>query len=102
MESGQGARKKLPSHHLKAAVRGTAHGHAERSSISADGPPIYPFKLVIPLAGFILLLQGIVEVVRCVQCLRTGEWPSREQDVEEVDVDKLKEMVSAEARGGKL
>ncbi len=40
-----------------------------------------------------LLLQGIVEIVRCVMCLRDGAWPSREQDVEEVDVDKLKEMV---------
>jgi hypothetical protein len=28
-----------------------------------------------------------------VQCIRAGEWPSREEDVEEVDVDKLKEMV---------
>jgi TRAP-type mannitol/chloroaromatic compound transport system permease small subunit len=65
----------------------------EHSSISADGPPIYPFKTVIPIAGLMLLLQGIVEIVRCVICLRQGEWPSREQDVEEVDVDKLKEMV---------
>jgi hypothetical protein len=40
-----------------------------------------------------LLLQGMVEIVRCVICIRDGEWPSREQDVEEVDVDKLKEMV---------
>jgi hypothetical protein len=37
--------------------------------------------------------QGIVEIVRCVICLREGDWPSREEDVEEVDVDKLKEMV---------
>lgn len=65
----------------------------EHSSISADGPPIYPFKTVIPVAGALLLLQGIVEIVRCIQCLQTGAWPSREQDVEEVDVDKLKEMV---------
>jgi TRAP-type mannitol/chloroaromatic compound transport system permease small subunit len=65
----------------------------EHSSISADGPPIYPFKTVIPIAGGMLLLQGIVEIVRCVICLRQGEWPSREQDVEEVDVEKLKEMV---------
>jgi hypothetical protein len=48
---------------------------------------------VIPLAGAILLLQGIVEIVRCVICLQQGDWPSREEDVEEVDVDKLKEMV---------
>jgi TRAP-type mannitol/chloroaromatic compound transport system permease small subunit len=65
----------------------------EHSSISADGPPIYPFKTVIPIAGGMLLLQGIVEIVRCVICLRQGGWPSREQDVEEVDVEKLKEMV---------
>lgn len=68
----------------------------EHSNITADGPPIYPFKTVIPLAGIILLLQGIVEIVRCIVCIRQGYWPSREEDVEEVDVDKLKEMVSAE------
>jgi TRAP-type mannitol/chloroaromatic compound transport system permease small subunit len=65
----------------------------EHSSISADGPPIYPFKAIIPLAGAILLLQGFVEIVRCVICIREGDWPSRIEDVEEVDVDKLKEMV---------
>jgi TRAP-type mannitol/chloroaromatic compound transport system permease small subunit len=65
----------------------------EHSSISADGPPIYPFKTIIPIAGALLLLQGIVEIVRCVACIQQGEWPSRTEDVEEVDVDKLKEMV---------
>ncbi len=65
----------------------------EHSNITADGPPIYPFKTAIPIAGVMLLLQGIVEVVRCIICLKQGEWPSREQDVEEVDVAKLKEMV---------
>jgi TRAP-type mannitol/chloroaromatic compound transport system permease small subunit len=65
----------------------------EHSSVAAEGPPIYPFKFVIPLAGALLLLQGVVEIIRCVICLKQGEWPTREQDVEEVDVDKLKEMV---------
>ena len=65
----------------------------EHSNITADGPPIYPFKTVIPVAGAILLLQGIVEIVRCIICLKQGEWPSRVEDVEEVDVDKLKAMV---------
>ena len=65
----------------------------EHSNITADGPPIYPFKMVIPIAGAFLLLQGVVEIIRCIICLRQGYWPSREQDVEEVDVDKLKEMV---------
>jgi TRAP-type mannitol/chloroaromatic compound transport system permease small subunit len=68
----------------------------EHSSISADGPPLYPFKTVIPIAGALLLLQGLVEILRCIVCLRDGEWPSREQDVEEVDVDKLKAMVTHE------
>jgi TRAP-type mannitol/chloroaromatic compound transport system permease small subunit len=65
----------------------------EHSNITADGPPIYPFKTVIPVAGAFLLLQGVVEIVRCVICLKQGDWPSREEDVEEVDVDKLKAMV---------
>ena len=63
------------------------------STFSPDPLPLYPFKYIIPLAGFGLLLQGIVEIVRCVICLQTGDWPSREEDVEEVDVEKLKEMV---------
>ena len=65
----------------------------EHSSITADGPPLYPFKTISPLAGVILLFQGLVEIFRCVVCIQQGEWPSREQDVEEVDVDALKAMV---------
>ena len=65
----------------------------EHSNVTADGPPIYPFKTVIPVAGAILLAQGIVEIIRCVICIRRGEWPSRQRDVEEVDVEKLKAMV---------
>ena len=65
----------------------------EHSSITADGPPIYPFKTIIPIAGVVLLIQGIIEILRCLVCIKEGEWPSREQDVEEVDVDALKAMV---------
>ncbi|MBK6469987.1 MAG: TRAP transporter small permease subunit [Betaproteobacteria bacterium] len=63
------------------------------STFSATPIPIYPFKFIIPLAGGMLLLQGVVEIVRCLLCIRDGAWPSREQDVEEVDVEKLKAMV---------
>ena len=66
----------------------------ETSNITANGPPLYPFKTVIPIAGIFLLAQGLVEIVRCIICLRNGEWPKREEDVEEVDVDKLKQMVN--------
>jgi len=62
-------------------------------TFNADPLPIYPFKFVVPVAGAMLLLQGLVEILRCVICLKTGVWPTREEDVEEVDVDKLKEMV---------
>ena len=65
----------------------------EISNITSDGPPVYPFKTIIPLAGAMLLIQGMVEILRCVICLKQGEWPSREEDVEEVDLDKLKDMV---------
>lgn len=65
----------------------------EHSNITANGPPIYPFKAIIPLAGFCLLLQSFVEMVYCVRCLRDGKWASRDKDVEEVDVDKLMDMV---------
>ena len=62
-------------------------------TFNADPIPVYPFKFVIPFAGGVLLLQGVAEIIRCIHCLRDGAWPSREHDVEEVDVDKLKEMV---------
>ena len=65
----------------------------EHSNITSEGPPVYPFKTVIPLAGAFVLVQGIVEIIRCVICIKQGEWPLREADVQEVDVEKLKEMV---------
>jgi TRAP-type mannitol/chloroaromatic compound transport system permease small subunit len=57
----------------------------ERSMFSPSGPIIWPFKGVIPVVGAIMLLQGLVEVVRCVRCIRSGEWPQRLSDVEELD-----------------
>jgi len=66
---------------------------SEHSSITADGPALYPFKTIIPVAGAFILVQGIVEIIRCVICLREGDWPTRVADVQEVDVDKLKDMV---------
>jgi TRAP-type mannitol/chloroaromatic compound transport system permease small subunit len=62
-------------------------------TFSATPLPLYPFKFVIPVAGAALLLQGFAEIARCVICLREGQWPKRISDVEEVDVEKLKEMV---------
>jgi TRAP-type mannitol/chloroaromatic compound transport system permease small subunit len=58
----------------------------EHSTVTADGPPVYYFKTVIPIAGALVMLQGIAEIIRCVVCIRTGEWPSRLKDVAETDV----------------
>jgi TRAP-type mannitol/chloroaromatic compound transport system permease small subunit len=58
----------------------------EHSNVTANGPPIYQFKAVIPIAGVLVMLQGVAEIVRCVVCLRTGAWPARLKDVEEIDV----------------
>ncbi|WP_439598736.1 TRAP transporter small permease subunit [Falsiroseomonas sp.] len=68
----------------------------EQSSMSPNGPIIWPFKFLIPIVGLLLLLQGVVEVVRCVQCIRTGAWPQRLSDVEELEKQIL---AAAEAKG---
>jgi TRAP-type mannitol/chloroaromatic compound transport system permease small subunit len=59
---------------------------AEHSNTSSDGPPVYHFKTVIPIAGALVMLQGLAEIIRCVVCLKTGSWPERLKDVEEIDV----------------
>ena len=62
-------------------------------TFSADQLPLYPFKFIIPLSGALLLLQGLVEIIRCILCIQSGAWALRDGDVEEVDVEKLKAMV---------
>jgi TRAP-type mannitol/chloroaromatic compound transport system permease small subunit len=57
----------------------------EHSAYSPSGPPIYHYKTIIPVTGVFLLLQGIVEVVRCLVCIKTGDWPQRLHDVEELE-----------------
>jgi TRAP-type mannitol/chloroaromatic compound transport system permease small subunit len=58
----------------------------EHSNVTADGPPVYHFKSFIPIAGALVMIQGLAEIVRCIVCLRTGVWPARLKDVEEIDV----------------
>jgi TRAP-type mannitol/chloroaromatic compound transport system permease small subunit len=58
----------------------------EHSNVTANGPPVYHFKTIIPIAGALVMLQGLAEIVRCVVCIKTGEWPSRLHDVSETDV----------------
>jgi TRAP-type mannitol/chloroaromatic compound transport system permease small subunit len=58
----------------------------EHSNVTANGPPVYQFKTVIPVAGVLVMIQGLAEIARCVVCLKTGEWPARLKDAEEIDV----------------
>ena len=55
-------------------------------TFNATPLPLYPFKFVIPIAGAIVMLQGLAAIVRCVICIRTGEWTPRLQDAQEMDV----------------
>jgi TRAP-type mannitol/chloroaromatic compound transport system permease small subunit len=55
----------------------------EHSVSSPEGPIIWPMKMVIPIAGFLIALQGAAEVLRCLVALKTGHWPERFEDVQE-------------------
>jgi len=61
----------------------------EVSVNSPIGVPIWQLKLIIPAAGLLLALQGIAEMLRCIICIRTGEWPERLHDVEETETALL-------------
>ena len=63
------------------------------NTFSPEPLPLYPFKFVIPVAGALLFAQGLVEIMRCIICIRDGNWPLRAKDVEEIDVEELKAMV---------
>ena len=67
----------------------------EHSNITSEGPPVYHFKTVIPVAGALMLIQGVVEMIRCVVCLRIGAWPERLKDAEEIDVVEQQLAASA-------
>jgi TRAP-type mannitol/chloroaromatic compound transport system permease small subunit len=79
----------------------------EHSAASPNGPVVWPFKWLIVVVGALMVIQGVVEVLRCVICIRTGEWPKRLHDVEELEKvimeeaekKKLAEATVAEAEG---
>ena len=71
-------------------------------TFNADPIPVYPFKFVIPVAGAVVLMQGIAEIIRCLVCIKTGAWTPRLKDAEESDVVAQQlassEFVDADAR----
>ena len=72
-------------------------GFSEVSVNSPAGIPIYQYKSVIVAAGILLFIQGIAQVMRCILCLRTGEWPveQSDDDIEETEVVLMKKAEEA-------
>ncbi len=79
---------------------GNSIANLEVSSVTSSGVPIYPFKVVIPIAGLLLLLQGLSEINRCVICIKTGIWPPRPDDVAEDDVEDLQATIKNVGKSG--
>lgn len=76
--------------------------YGETSIFSPARIPVYPMKMLIPLAGALLLLQGVYEIVRCLLCMRDNAWPPRPHDVEEIETAILHDREAREklaARG---
>ena len=72
----------------------------EVSVNSPAGVPIWPLKALIPVGAALMAEQGFAEVLRCVLCLRTGEWPARLHDVEELENQILAEAARKLAAEG--
>ncbi|WP_108662780.1 TRAP transporter small permease subunit [Acuticoccus kandeliae] len=66
-------------------------GYREVSVMSPAGVPIFQFKVIIVAAGTLLLIQGIAQVMRCILCLRRGDWPASESDVKELEQQLIEE-----------
>jgi TRAP-type mannitol/chloroaromatic compound transport system permease small subunit len=71
----------------------------EVSVNSPAGIPIWPLKMMIPFGAGLIALQGFAEVLRCLVCLREGNWPTRLHDVEELEKQILEEAARKRAAG---
>ena len=88
---------------LALIIAGWGYGHdawliKEVSVNSPVGVPVWPLKMLIPAAGVLLTLQGIAEVLRCVLCLKEGEWPARLHDVDELENQLIHLHTSEQAK----
>ena len=75
-----------------------------RGEISINSPagvPVFPLKTILPIASGFLLLQGIAETIRCILCLKNGEWPARLHDVEEMEKILVEQHKKEEERAAK-
>ncbi|MEY3038007.1 MAG: hypothetical protein RL143_574 [Pseudomonadota bacterium] len=71
-------------------------GYGEVSVNSPAGIPIYQFKMVMVAAGILLLIQGIAQVMRCIYCIKNGDWLNAEDDIEETEVILMRAAENSE------
>jgi TRAP-type mannitol/chloroaromatic compound transport system permease small subunit len=81
---------------LALVIAGWRYGYTsmkilESSVNSPAGVPIWPLKMLIPFGAGLLALQGLADVLRCMQCMQNNEWPARLHDVEELEKQILAE-----------
>jgi TRAP-type mannitol/chloroaromatic compound transport system permease small subunit len=90
---------------LALVVAGSGYGFEslrlrEVSVNSPAGVPIWPLKMMISIGASLMVLQGFAELLRCVQCLRDGQWTPRMHDVEELEKQILAEAARKRAAEG--
>jgi TRAP-type mannitol/chloroaromatic compound transport system permease small subunit len=66
----------------------------EMSINSPVGIPIWQIKMLIPVGGALVALQGVAEVLRCLLCLKQGHWEPRLHDVEELEKQILEKAAT--------
>jgi TRAP-type mannitol/chloroaromatic compound transport system permease small subunit len=64
---------------------GQSLAYREVSTMSPANVPIFHVKMIIPVAGALLFLQGLAQICRAVLCLRDGAWPPVARDIEETE-----------------
>ncbi len=68
-----------------AEIAGDSWRYREVSWNSPARIQIYYFKTLIPVAGVLLIIQGIAELLRCWIAMRKGYWLERIEDVRETE-----------------
>ncbi|MEM1130910.1 MAG: TRAP transporter small permease subunit [Pseudomonadota bacterium] len=71
--------------------------YGEVSVNSPAGIPIYQFKTIISVAGALLVIQGVAQVMRCIIAIRTNTWLEADEDVFETEDILMREADKAEA-----
>lgn len=75
-------------------------GYGEVSVNSPADIPIFQFKMIIVAAGILLFIQGIAQMMRCVLCMRTGEWSRASDDIDETEDALIAPDIDSQLRHG--